>query len=186
MRSGRNQADPSIVVAAPVPSIFPPAAVFFYSPITGINQAVRAIERLLMLSLVFGTMVATILGFFIARGLTRPLADISKAAARFAGGDYTARTTASGSDEVGKLGHTFNAMADSLSETEQNRRDFLANVSHELKTPVASIQALAEALSDGIVGPGDQQRYLTTIVSETGRIDRIPPRPSGPRPARGR
>lgn len=173
VRRGREQLDPSIIVAAPLVANNAPAAVFLYTPITGVNQAVQAIDRLLILSLVFGTMTATILGFFIARGLTHPLADISKAAARFAGGDYTARTAATGKDEVGKLGQTFNTMADSLAKIEQNRRDFLANVSHELKTPVASIQALAEALQDGVAGPQDEKRYLATIVSETGRIDHI-------------
>jgi signal transduction histidine kinase len=169
----REPSDPSIIVAAPVILAGAPAAVFLYTPITGINQAIQAIDRLVIFSLVFGMMATTILGFFIARGLTNPLANISKAAARFAGGDYAARTDATGRDEVGKLGQTFNAMADSLAMIEQNRRDFLANVSHELKTPVASIQALAEAIHDGVAGPQDERRYLATIISETNRIDHI-------------
>ncbi|MDT8902767.1 ATP-binding protein [Anaeroselena agilis] len=175
VRSGRRQADPSIIVGVPLPgAAATPAAVFLYTPIAGVNQTVQALDRLLLLSLILGTLVAALLGFFISRGLTRPLADISHAAARFAAGDYASRTAATGGDEIGGLGRTFNTMAESLAKTEYNRREFLANVSHELKTPVASIQALAEALADGVAStPEHQQRYLATIVGESQRIDRL-------------
>jgi signal transduction histidine kinase len=174
VRSSRNQADPSIVVALPVPGGAAPTALFLYTPITGVNQAIQALDKLTILSLLLGTLAAIILGFFIARSLTKPIADISQAAVRFAGGDYTSRTGAVGQDEIGKLGRVFNEMAESLAHIEQNRRDFLANVSHELKTPVASIQALAEALQDGVVSrPEQQQRYLATIVDQSKHIDRL-------------
>lgn len=174
VRNARNQPDPSITVALPLTGTQIPSALFLYTPITGINQTVQALDRLLIVALLVGTLAATLLGFFIARSLTRPIANISKAAARFAGGDYTSRTKATGNDEIGRLGQVFNGMAESLASTEQNRRDFLANVSHELKTPVASIQALAEALHDGMVErPEKQQRYLQTIVEESLHIDRL-------------
>lgn len=173
VRSGRNQADPSIIVAVPLSSPSP-AAVFLYTPITGVNQAIGAIDRLLLLSLLVGTVAATLFGLLISRTLTRPLADISHAAARFAAGDYASRTGATGGDEIGGLGRTFNTMAESLAKIEYNRREFLATVSHELKTPVASIQALAEALADGVAAePEHRQRYLATIVGESQRIDRL-------------
>ena len=174
VRSGRNQTDPAIIVAAPVPGAATPVAVFLQTPITGVNQAIKAMDRILLLSLLDGTIAAAILGFFIARGLTRPIADISQAAARFAAGDYASRAAATGKSEVGDLGRTFNTMADALAKVEQNRREFLANVSHELKTPVASIQALAEALTDGVAAkPEQQRRYLDTIVDESRHIDRL-------------
>jgi signal transduction histidine kinase len=174
VRNARNQPDPSITVALPITGTQVPSVLFLSTPITGINQTVQALDRLLVLALLVGTLAATLLGFFIARSLTRPIANISKAAALFADGDYTSRTKATGNDEIGRLGQVFNGMAESLAYTEQNRRDFLANVSHELKTPVASIQALAEALHDGMVEkPEKQQRYLQTIVEESLHIDRL-------------
>ncbi len=173
VRNSRRQNDPSILVAIPLASPTP-AAVFLSTPITGVNQTIGAIDRLLLLSLLFGTVAATLFGLLMSRTLTRPLADISHAAARFAAGDYTSRTGATGGDEIGGLGRTFNTMAASLAKVEYNRREFLANVSHELKTPVASIQALAEALADGVAAePEQQQRYLATIVGESQRIDRL-------------
>jgi signal transduction histidine kinase len=76
-----------------------------------------------------------------------------------------------GDDELGKLGQVFNAMADSLARIEQNRRDFLANVSHEIRTPIAAIQAMTEAILDGIAGPEQQKRYLETIVGQTRHMN---------------
>ena len=173
VRNSRRQNDPSILVAVPLVSPSP-AAVFISTPITGVNQAIGAIDRLLLFSLLVGTAAATLFGLLISRTLTRPIADISHAAARFTAGDYASRTGATGGDEIGGLGRTFNTMAESLAKVEYNRREFLATVSHELKTPVASIQALAEALADGVAAkPEHRQRYLSTIVGESQRIDRL-------------
>lgn len=174
VRDAPGQADPSIIVAIPISSAAVPTAVFLYTPLTGITSAIRSLDHILLISILFGTLAAITMGFFISRGLTRPIADISKAAGRFAAGDYQSRSSVEGGDEIGRLAHVFNEMAGALAQIEQNRRDFLANVSHELKTPVAAIQALAEALQDGLVtDPAKQKRYLATIVGETGHIDRL-------------
>ncbi|EGO64849.1 sensor histidine kinase [Acetonema longum] len=170
----REEKDRSMVIALPVAGAPNPVAVYLFAPVTGINRAVAALDKLLYYSLLFGIGASVILGFFITRTLTRPLADISRAASRFAKGEHASRTAAVGEDEIGRLGQVFNDMAASLAHTEQNRRDFLANVSHELKTPVAAIQAMAEALADGMVTTrADTQRYLANIVSQTGHINRL-------------
>ncbi|VBB06412.1 Hypothetical protein LUCI_1643 [Lucifera butyrica] len=172
VHNNRRNTDPSIVVALPIPSTS--TALFMYAPIFGVNQTAEALERLVFISVIVGILVAVTLGFIISRGVTRPIADISRAAARFAKGEYDSRTKATADDEVGSLGRTFNTMAESLAHVEQNRRDFLANVSHELKTPVATIQALSETILDGMATrPEQQQRYLSTIVNESKRIDRL-------------
>ncbi|SDF17247.1 sensor histidine kinase [Sporolituus thermophilus] len=174
VRTSRRQTDRSIVVGIAVPGANPQTAVLLYASITGVNKAAQAVEKLLLYSLGIGILAALAFALVMARGLTRPVADISLAAARFAGGDYTSRTGATGDDELGRLGRTFNAMAEALAHAEENRRKFLADVTHELKTPVASIQAMAEALQDGLVKDTDQQhRYLGTIVGEAKRIDRL-------------
>jgi signal transduction histidine kinase len=167
-------ADPSVIVALPVTTGTMPVAIFLSAPIVGINQTTDALETLLIYSLLLGFLTAVILGLITSRSLTRPIASISQAAANFAKGNFLSRTTVTADDELGQLGRTFNNMAESLAYVEQNRRDFLANVSHELKTPVASIQALAEAIQDGLATkPGQQDRYLSTIVGETHRIGRL-------------
>lgn len=174
VRTSHHQNDPSIVVALPIPGMQSPAALFLYAPITGVNKTIDSLEKLLLYALLLGIAIAAAVGLFMSRGLTKPIAAISRAAHNFAKGDYDSRIHITNDDEIGSLGNTFNNMAASLAHTEQNRRDFLANVSHELKTPVASIQALTEAIQDGLVtSPEQQQRYLQSIVSETHRIDRL-------------
>lgn len=171
-----HKPDPSIIAALPLPTqgSTPPAALFLYAPVTGATRTAQALEKLLIYSLLASSGVAILVGLFTARSFTRPLTDISRAAAAFTNGDYTSRTTATQSDEIGKLGRTFNTMATELSQQEQNRREFLSDVSHELKTPVASIQALTEAMLDGLVTSTEQRmRYLAGIVDETKRIGRL-------------
>ncbi len=170
----RNNRAPAIVVAVPIPDTIVPTALFLYAPILGVNRSAEGLVRLMFYSLLVGAFISVALGYITSRNLTRPIADISRAARNFAKGDFNSRTTATGNDEIGGLGRTFNSMATSLARAEQNRRDFLANVSHELKTPVASIQALAETILDGLAAkPAQQERYLQTIVGESNRINRL-------------
>jgi len=164
----------SITVALPISGLLKSTALFLDAPITGVNRTVFALEKILLYSLLAGTFTAIILGLLIARSLTKPIANISQAAHNFAKGNYDSRAIATGNDEIGNLGRTFNTMAESLTKIEQNRRNFLANVSHELRTPVTSIQALSETILDGLApSPEQQQRYLTTIVQESKRLGRL-------------
>ncbi len=166
--------DPSIVVAFAIPIAPTPIVVFLDAPIIGVNKTLASLERILLYSLLASILTAIIAGFLIARSLTKPIANISQAAKDFANGNYDRRTTATDNNEIGSLGRTFNSMADSLTQIEQNRRNFLANVSHELKTPVTSIQALSETILDGLAPkPEQQQRYIGTILQESQRLNRL-------------
>lgn len=124
--------------------------------------------------LVTGMLAAIVLSFRISRSMTASMADIAAAAARFAAGDHSGRTTTTGNDELGDLGRNFNAMADVIVKVQQTRREFYANISHELKTPLSCIQAITEALVDGIAKTPDELRqYLDKIHTETLRMSRM-------------
>lgn len=171
VRMARKYTDRSVVVALPVQLGAEQAALFLYTPVTGINRAAQALETLLAYALLTGLITAALLSFMMSRSLTRPLANISIAAERFASGDFTSRTAIAGNHELGLLGHTFNNMADRIARIDHNRREFLDTVSHELKTPVASIQALSEALLDGLVAnEAERRRYLHNIGNQARSI----------------
>ena len=105
---------------------------------------------------------------------TKPINDLVLAARRFADGNFDARVYDSGrDDEIGELTEAFNAMADSLQRTEQQRREFIANVSHELKTPMTSIAGYADGILDGVISPEEQRQYLTIISEESRRLSRL-------------
>jgi len=142
-----------------------------------IHSARFILERVLRFSLspfIVGLIAAFLLALLLSRKLTRSIADIASAAKRFSAGDYASRTQYTGKDEIGALGKTFNDMADAILHTQQTRRDFFANISHELKTPLSCIKATTEALIDGIA-TNDQERtqYLERVLVETDRMTRL-------------
>lgn len=105
--------------------------------------------RALIFTGVAVALLAAAMGVVLARSISRPLAKVEQAAARFALGDYSARAETSGSNEVAALGRTFNQMAASVGSLEQLRRKLVADVSHDLRTPLTVIRGYLEGLRSG-------------------------------------
>jgi len=117
---------------------------------------------------------AFITSFVATKKQAEPLNEMASAARRFARGEFEVRVKDQGrQDEIGQLTEAFNAMADSLESSEQQRRDFIANLSHELKTPMTVIAGFAEGLLDGTIPKEEETRYLGIISSETRRLSRL-------------
>jgi len=118
--------------------------------------------------------LAFVISFITLKKQAKPLDEMADAARRFARGEFDVRVKNTGRpDEIGQLTEAFNAMADSLESSEQLRRDFIANLSHELKTPMTVIAGFAEGLLDGTISREDETRYLSVISSETRRLSRL-------------
>jgi signal transduction histidine kinase len=116
-------------------------------------------------------LIALLLARWMARGMTQPLRDMAAAVRRMEVGDYTARVQTSSRDEVGQLAQAFNRMSAELGNLERSRRDLVANVSHELKTPIAAIRAHLENLADGVEEP--DPRTLQVMLLQTERLGRL-------------
>ena len=115
-----------------------------------------------------------VISFITTKKMAIPLAEMASAARRFERGDFSTRVDDPGrSDEISRLTHAFNSMADSLESSETLRREFIANISHELKTPMTIIAGFADGILDGTVPPEDEKRYLSVISSETRRLSRL-------------
>lgn len=117
--------------------------------------------------------LAGVCAFFLTRQMTQPLSAMSSAAQQMARGDFSARAPEAGSAEIRELAVTFNGMAQQLSTLENSRRDFVANVSHELRSPITSIQGFAQGILDGTVPEEDREKYLRIIVDETHRLSKL-------------
>jgi len=105
---------------------------------------------------------------------TKPIKDMATAARNFADGNFDARVYDTGrDDEIGELTEAFNAMADSIQKTEQQRREFIANISHELKTPMTTIAGYADGILDGVISPEEERQYLSIISAESRRLSRL-------------
>jgi signal transduction histidine kinase len=137
--------------------------------------------QLLMLLLGFAAAISIAFGASVAAALTSQLGTLTRTAARLAGGDLSVRIGASGSDEVARLAATLDDMAARLQaafererELEAARRELVAAVSHDLRTPLATMQAMVEALADGVVRePAEVQRYLQLIRGEVQHLGRL-------------
>jgi len=123
----------------------------------------------------FSIMVlALILTYVMSRVRSRPINEMADAALKFGHGDFSARVSGVGrDDEIGALSAAFNQMAESLEQSEKRRSDFIANVAHELKTPMTTISGFADGILDGTIPPEQQRRYLATISAETKRLNRL-------------
>ncbi len=118
--------------------------------------------------------VAFILCLIMTRRQVEPINEMAEAAYKFAKGDFSARVEETGRQhEIGELADSFNRMADSLEKSENRRREFIANVSHELKTPMTTIAGFADGILDGTIPKSKQNEYLRIISSETRRLSRL-------------
>ncbi len=124
--------------------------------------------------------VLTVLGSIIvmtilARRLNKPIRQLRKAAVDFGHGKLDARVKVAKKSpvEIQELALAFNNMAESLQKSEDQRQDFVANVSHELKTPMTTIAGFADGILDGTIPPEKQEHYLKLISQETKRLNRL-------------
>jgi signal transduction histidine kinase len=115
--------------------------------------------------------IALIVARWLARGMTQPLRDMALAARRMETGDYGQRVETASRDEVGQLAAAFNRMSAELQQVEQLRRDLVANVSHELKTPISALRARLENLLDGVERPDADT--LQVMLAQTERLGRL-------------
>ena len=117
--------------------------------------------------------VAFVVLYFVTRQLVRPLSTMAQVAVSFGKGDFSQRVTVKQMDEIGQLAVAFNNMASSLSVMESMRRSFVANVSHELKTPMTTIGGFIDGILDGTIPPEKQEMYLRIVSSEVKRLTRL-------------
>src|SRR5207302_3577242 len=121
-----------------------------------------------------GRLLAIVVTFLLGRAFTRPLNELRRAAEDVAGGNYARRVRATERDEMGVVGQAFNRMAEAVERTRTQQRDFLANVSHELKTPLTSLIGFSEALMDGSLNsPTEKERAVTILHEEAQRVLRM-------------
>ncbi len=149
-------------------------SVFVSAAAGDVGKIWRGFAYTLLLAAGVVLLLALPLSVIYSRREAAPLREMGAAARQFAKGDLSVRIQAPGrKDEVGELAEAFNQMADALERSEKNRREFIANVSHELKTPMTTISGFADGLLDGTIPPEESQRYLAIISDETKRLSRL-------------
>jgi signal transduction histidine kinase len=118
--------------------------------------------------------LAMLLALVVSRSVTKPLTQLAGAAEDIAAGNYSRRVSIKGQDEIGLLGSAFNRMAEAVERARKVQRDFLANVSHELKTPLTSLIGFSQALVDGsLLTEAERSRAATIVHEESERVLRM-------------
>ena len=119
--------------------------------------------------------LALLMSLFFSKRMARPLDDMAEASRKFARGDFSVRVRQEDdpTDEMGALIESFNKMADSLESAEARRSEFIANISHELRTPMTTIAGFADGILDGTIPREEEDKYLRSIRDETRRLSRL-------------
>ncbi len=144
------------------------------SSASNISGVWRDLSGILLVTALAVVLIAAIISSVTSMRQSQPIKEIAAAARQFGLGRLDVRVdVGSRRDEVGELAEAFNAMADSLAKSEQRRSEFIANVSHELKTPMTSIAGFADGILDGTIPPDQERHYLQIISSETRRLSRL-------------
>lgn len=156
-------------------------AVLLHAPVQGIDLAISKGFTLLIISIGIALLIAIFLSIGFSITFTRPLKQMNNAAIRLAAGDYTVKTDIRQRDEIGMLAGNLDILARRLDASsresdrmEQMRRDFVANVSHELKTPITVIRGSLEALRDGVITDNAQVKdYYEQMLGESKNLQRL-------------
>ncbi|MFI3207011.1 MAG: HAMP domain-containing sensor histidine kinase [Clostridia bacterium] len=129
--------------------------------------------QVFLIAMLITLIISFILVWLFTYRMVRPLRRMSIATKTFGAGDFAVRVPVESEDEIGQLSLAFNNMANSLSNSEGMRRSFIANVSHELKTPMTTIGGFIDGILDGTIPPQRQNQYLKIVSIEIKRLSRL-------------
>jgi signal transduction histidine kinase len=129
--------------------------------------------KTILISSLWVMLAALVIVYIITQRVISPLKDMSHMASEFAAGNYDVRVPVRGKDEVAALAVAFNDMADSIARLEVMRNTFVANVSHDLRTPMTTISGFIDNILSGAIPPERHKHYLEVIRTEVGRLARL-------------
>ena len=172
---GGIYADKHFVVGVPIESMGETVGVVLaVTEARALTAMWRSFIGMFLVTSVTVLLVAFVLSAWLSMRQSRPIREMAAATRRFADGNFDVRMRGyDDPQEIAELSTSFNNMADSLQETERQRRDFIANVSHELKTPMTTIAGYTDGILDGTIPPEEAEQYLRIISDESRRLSRL-------------
>lgn len=140
----------------------------------GAKDSLPEVYAIIWISAVAAIIISCIITYYFSQKIIiKPLEQINCVAGKIAKGEVGKRVTINSNDEIGELAKSFNSMADSLEEVEKNRREFISNVSHELRSPITSIKGFISGILDGVIPKEKEDYYLSIAYEEIQRLTRL-------------
>lgn len=149
-------------------------AMIMITPLSEIKDPLKEVYRIIWITAIFAILISSlIIYYFSERIIIKPLAEINSVAKKISKGDVEKRVHVNSNDEIGELSESFNYMADNLEKVERARRDFISNVSHEIRSPITSIKGFISGILDGVIPKDKENYYLSIAYEEIQRLTRL-------------
>ncbi len=147
--------------------------IFLNSSLTDLQRTIGDAVRIIVICLLVTAVLSFILIYILSKRFSKPLIQMNHAARIIADGDFEKRIEIGSKDEIGQLAESFNNMAESLNRHEERRREFIANISHDLRSPLTSMRGFLQAIADGTIPPESQDYYINIVLEETIRLTKL-------------
>ena len=146
--------------------------IFLFTSLEDIGTTTSLIKNQLIYVTLLAILFSIIIALFLSRRIAKPISDMTKKAEKLAEGNYNVQFTTTGIKEIDELANTLNYLEQEVSKTDEYRRDLMANVSHDLKTPLTMIKAYAEMIRDITLDNKEKTKEnLNVIIDETDRLN---------------
>ena len=166
--------EPMVIVGYPITiGGIDTGTIFASTPVTDLIITVEKSYKIIVVLMIVSILIAFLLIYICSRKVSLPLIEINKAAKIMADGNFNKQIYIDSKDEIGQLANVLNEMAKNLNEQEKRRREFISNISHDIRSPLTSMKGFLEALIDGTIPEEKRERYLHIILEETERLTKL-------------
>lgn len=147
--------------------------VVIHSPVTKIHEQRNDLNLIILATIAVVFVLSTLILIVFTDIVYIPLKKITKATEAYAEGDFTYPIDVDKNDEIGYLAASLTYMADKLSHFEDDQKKFIANVSHDFRSPLTSMKGYLEAMADGTIPPEQHEKYIEIVKNETERLTKL-------------
>ena len=166
--------EPMLTIAHPIGNDYMTiGAILMSTSMQSLNENISEVVRITVNGVFISCVAALVMIYFSSRSITKPLRQMNEAAKVIASGNFEKRIEVRTPDEIGQLAESFNNMAEGLNAQEELRRKFVANISHDLRSPLTSIIGFLEAMKDGTIPPERNDYYVDIVLIECKRLAKI-------------
>ena len=149
-------------------------SVVVMTPEAAVRDQVSGVFLIIWVSSLLALIASIFMIYYFAQQiLIKPLYELNGVADKMSKGDFSQRALVTSDDEIGNLANSFNHMAESIEHTDQNRQDFISNISHELRSPITSIRGFIAGILDGVIPKDKENYYLNVVYQEINRLTRL-------------